>query len=393
MATAGSPGRASLAGTVNIPITKPYLGAEELEALKDPLSSGWLTQGPQVRRFEEAFAKSVGAPHAVSCTSCTTALHLALAGFHIGPGDEVIVPSFTFVASANAVEYTGAKPVFVDIQLDTFNIDAARVRAAVTARTKAIMPVHLFGLAADMTPVLDIAREHGLKVIEDAACGAGSRYHGKAAGTIGDAGCFSFHPRKVITTGEGGMVVTSDRGLAERLTILRSHGAAVSDLERHKGAGFALPSYDRIGFNYRMSDLQAAVGVVQLGRLEWITAERRRRAQRYTDALSTLAGMTCPIEPAGYVHVYQSYVTLVTSPLSRDDLASRLAADGVATRQGTHAVHTLGVYATKYGLKPGDFPNALVADRQSLALPLYPQMTDEEQDYVIARVRAAAGAR
>lgn len=393
MATAGSPGGASLLGTVNIPITKPYLGAEELEALKDPLSSGWLTQGPQVRRFEEAFARSVGALYAVSCTSCTTALHLALAGFSFGPGDEVIVPSFTFVASANAIEYTGATPVFVDIDLATFNIDPARARAAVTARTKAIMPVHLFGLAADMAPVVDIARDHRLKVIEDAACGAGTRYQGKAVGTIGDAGCFSFHPRKVITTGEGGMVATSDGALAERLTILRSHGAAVSDLERHRGTGFALPSYDRIGFNYRMSDLQAAVGVVQLGRLEWITAERRRRAQRYTDAFSTLAGLTCPVEPPGYVHGYQSYVVLVTAPLSRDDMAARLATEGIATRQGTHAVHTLGVYAAKYGLKPADFPNALAADRQSLALPLYPQMTDEEQDYVIARVRAAAGAR
>jgi perosamine synthetase len=376
---------------VNIPITKPYLGAEELEALREPLSSGWLTQGPQVRRFEDAFAETVGAPYAVSCTSCTSALHLALTGLGIGPGDEVILPSFTFVASANAIEYTRARPVFVDIQLDTFNIDPVGTRAAITARTKAIMPVHLFGLAADMTPLLAMAREHGLKVIEDAACGAGSRAAGKALGTIGDAGCYSFHPRKVITTGEGGMVVTHDRALAERLTQLRSHGAAVSDLDRHKSGGFVLPSYDRIGFNYRMSDLQAAVGLVQLGRLDWIVAERRRRARRYTDAFSRLAGITCPIERAGYFHAYQSYVLFVDTPLSRDDLASRLAAAGIATRQGTHAVHTLGVYASKYRFHPNDFPNALAADRQSLALPLYPQMTDDEQHYVIQHVLAAAG--
>lgn len=378
---------------MNIPITKPYFGPEELDALKEPLATGWVTQGPHVRRFEERFAQSIGADHAVSCTSCTAALHLSLAALGVGPGDEVIVPAFTFIASANAVEYVGARPVFVDVDLDTFNMSVEGIERAITPRTRAIMPVHLFGLAADMDPILAIARSRGIFVVEDAACGVGSRYRGQAAGTLGDAGCFSFHPRKVITTGEGGMVVARDAEVARRTAVLRSHGATVSDLERHQGKGFTLPCYDLLGFNYRMTDLQAAIGIVQLGRLDWLVAERRRAARRYSDALAGLSGVTIPVEPEGYFHVYQSFVLFVAedAAMSRDGLAVELANEGIATRQGTHAVHTLGFYASKYGLRPEDCPNAFAADRQTLALPLYPQMTAEEQEYVIDRIVTIMG--
>lgn len=374
---------------MRIPVTKPYFGQEELEALREPLMTGWVTQGPKVKEFEEAVSLYTAASHARATTSCTTALHLALLACGVGPGDEVIVPSFTFVASANAVEYVGAKPVFVDIDLDTFNVDASQIAKAVTRRTKALMPVHLFGLCADMDPVMQIARKHQLRVIEDAACAIGAYYNGRHAGTFGDAGCFSFHPRKSITTGEGGMVVTNDPEIAQKVEILRNHGAEVSDLARHEGKGLLLPQYSRLGFNYRMSDLLAAVGKVQLGRLDWLVSERRRRAQRYTEALSGVQGIKLPLEPAGYFHVYQSYVVLLMDDgrLSRDALAERLAGEGIATRQGTHAVHTLGFYASKYTHRPQDFPNALTADRQSLTLPLYPQMTDDDQEYVVDRVR------
>lgn len=379
---------------MNIPITKPFLGEEELEALKGPLATGWLTQGAWVQTFEQRFAAVVGADRAVSCSSCTAALHLALVALGIGPGDEVVVPSFTFVASANAVEYTGARPVFADIDLDTFNTTVEHVVKATSSRTRAIMPVHLFGLAADVQPMLDVARDRGWYVIEDAACAIGARYHGATPGTLGDVGCFSFHARKVITTGEGGMLVARDPRVAERAAMLRSHSAAVSALERHESKSFALPSYDRVGFNYRMTDVQAAIGVAQLGRLESLVCNRRRLARRYTEGLTGLRGIRLPSEPSGRVHAYQSYVIVVTDEarVSRDALAAELAEQGIATRQGTHAVHLLGAYASKYGLRADSFPNALRADRQSLALPLYPQMTEDEQEYVIARILTALGA-
>ncbi len=374
---------------MNIPITKPQFDQAEEQAVIEVLRSGWVSQGPKVAQFESALAGYTEASYAVATTSCTTALHLILAALGIGPGDEVLVPAFSFVATANVVEYQGAVPVFVDIDLRTFNIAVEKIEAKITPRTKAIIPVHLFGLSAEMDPILDLARRHGLAVIEDAACAVGSRYRGRHVGALGRAGAFSFHPRKVITTGEGGAVTTHDEALTERLRALRNHGAKLSDLDRHHADSFTLPEYDELGFNYRMTDLQAAVGLVQLSKVDKLIAQRQSLARRYTEALQDLPGLRTPWEPEGDTHTYQSYVLLVEEQArkSRDELALALGREGIAVRQGTHAVHCLGYYRRKYGLKEAECPNAWRADRWSLTLPLYPEMDHITQDRVIQAVR------
>ena len=374
---------------MKIPIAKPYFGPEEKQAVIEPLNTGWVVQGPKVQEFENMVARVIGVEHAIAVSSCTTALHLALVGLVIGIGDEVIVPSFTYVATANAIEYAGATPVFCDIDLDTFNIDVKQIESKITDKTKAIIPVHLFGLSADMNPIMKLAEKYGLKIIEDAACALAAQYEGRAAGGIGDVGCFSFHPRKIITTGEGGMLITNNSNLAERLRALRSHGATISDLARHKKGGFLLPEFNLLGYNYRMTDLQGAIGVEQMKKLDWIIENRIRLAQRYDEMLEDIDWLKIPYVPPNSKHTYQSYVTLVTenSPLSRNDIMQKLEDAGVSTRQGTHAVHTLGYYKQKYGFQESDFQNSLKADRQSMALPLFPQMTDEEQNYVVKGIK------
>jgi dTDP-4-amino-4,6-dideoxygalactose transaminase len=384
-----------------IPISKPFLGPEEHEAMRAPLESGWVVQGPQVAEFERRFAAYTGAPHAVAATSCTTALHLVDAALGLKPGDEVIVPAFTWVSTANVVEYQGATPVFADVDLATFNLDPAAFEAAITERTVGVIPVHLFGLCAEMNPIRDIAERHGLWMLEDAACGFGAWYHGASAGTLGDAGAFSFHPRKSITTGEGGMITTADEQLARQVAILRDHGASRTDLARHDGgAGFLLADYDDLGFNYRMTDLQGAVGCVQMDRAPWILEQRARIATTYDRLLADLDWIVAPVVPAGHIHGWQSYVTLFAPARPtlgnvaelhrlRNGVMLALEQQGIATRQGTHAPVTLGYYATKYGLRGEDFPNALLADRLSLSLPLYAQLTEAEQELVVERMSAA----
>lgn len=371
-----------------IPITRPYFTDEDRGALQAPLDTGWVVQGPRVKEFESLFALLSGAPYALATASCTAALHLALVALGIGEGDEVLVPAFTFVASANVVEYVRARPRFVDIDLRSFNLDVEQVERQINPRTRAILPVHLFGLSADIEPLVAIARRHGLAIVEDAACAVGSRYHGKPVGAFGDVGCFSFHARKVITTGEGGMVITARPELASTLEALRSHGATTSDLARHRLGSFALPEFNLLGFNYRMTDLQGALGVAQLAKLDWILERRLQLAHRYDAALSEVPYLATPYVPRGRNHTYQSYVLFVdeSSPLSRDELALRLQRRGIATRQGTHAVPWLGFYRQKYGHAPEDFPRAWAADRRTLALPLYPAMTEEEQDRVITGI-------
>jgi perosamine synthetase len=380
---------------MKIPISKPFFGDEEKRAVIEPLETGWVVQGPKVAEFEARFAAYSHAEHALATTSATTALHMALAALGVGPGDEVIVPAFTWVASANVVEMQGAKPVFVDIELDTFNIDVTQIERAITKRTKVIMPVSLFGVSADMNAIMAIAKKHDLKVVEDAACATGAWYHGKHAGTVADIGCFSFHPRKAITTGEGGMLTTADARIAEHVRSLRDHGASKSDLARHLGArSYVLPDFNHLGFNYRMTDIQAAVGVVQMGRLPALIEQRAGVAKRYDAALVPLGWLHPPVTPPGYVHGYQSYVCLFRPEAPtvknveqlharRNALMDALETAGIATRPGTHAVHMLGFYREKYGIKPEDFPNAYLADRLTLALPLYAQLTADEQDYVI----------
>jgi perosamine synthetase len=383
---------------VKIPISKPLFGEEERRALVEPLDTGWVVQGPKVAEFERLFAEFTGTRHAIATTSCTTALHLALIALDVKAGDEVIVPSFTWVATANVVEMQGAKPVFVDVELDTFNLDVKQLERLVTPKTKAIIPVSLFGISAPMGPVLEIARRHGIKVVEDDACAVAAYYDGHHAGSLADAGCFSFHPRKAITTGEGGMLVTNDDAVATRVRSLRDHGASKSDLARHLGPrSYVLPDFNVVGYNYRMTDFQGALGVVQMGRVRTIAEERTRRAKRYDEAFAKLGWLRPPVLPAGCVHGYQAYVTLFQPEpptlanverlhAGRNALMDKLEAAGIATRSGTHAVTMLGFYRDRYGIRPEDFPGAYLADRLSLALPLYAQMTDEEQDYVIEHV-------
>ncbi|MFQ5572331.1 MAG: DegT/DnrJ/EryC1/StrS family aminotransferase [Rhodothermales bacterium] len=386
---------------MKIPITKVVLDEQEMQLIQEPLKTGWVVQGPFVQQFEEKFARFTGAQCAVTTSSCTTALHISLAALGVGPGDEVIVPAFTWVATANVAVYLGATPVFCDVDLDTFNLDPRRLEEKITPRTRAIIPVHLFGLAADMDAIMSLARKHQLQVVEDAACGFGAYYKDVHVGNFGDAGCFSFHPRKAITTGEGGMILTGDADLAILCRTLRDHGASRTDLARHTGkAGFLLSQYDHLGYNYRMTDVQGAMGVAQMDKAAWIQQRRTERARRYDALLAGVEGLTTPLVPDGCVHGYQSYVCLFQPEEPslanverlhhlRNTVMAELEEKGIATRQGTHAVTTLGYYREHFGIRAEEYPRALLADRLSLSLPLYAQMTDEEQDYVVDHLKAA----
>jgi dTDP-4-amino-4,6-dideoxygalactose transaminase len=329
---------------------------------------------------------------------------LALLCEGIGPGDEVIVPAFTWVATANAVIYCGATPVLADIDLDTFNLTAEEIERRVTPRTRAVIPVHLFGLAADMDAIMTVAHRHNLAVVEDAACALGSLWRGRHVGAFGGGGAFSFHPRKAITTGEGGMYTTADLDKARRARSLRDHGASKSDHARHSRPGAALlPVFDVVGYNYRMTDLQGAVGVAQLAKLPAILERRIALAKRYDALLRDAAGLVRPDEPAGCRHAYQSYVCrLDTADLSsrsieagnaqRNAVMAALESEGIATRQGTHAVHMLGYYRHAFGFEAMDFPCAWAADQLSLTLPLYAEMSEADQDRVVERLVHHLGA-
>lgn len=389
-------------GIERIPITKPFFGEEELRAVQLPLESGWVVQGPYVEMFETKFAGYLGSAHAVATSSCTTALQVAVAALGLEPGDEVIVPAFTWISTANVVEAVGAKPVFCDVDLSTFNIDVEAIEPLITARTVGLLPVHLFGLAAAIDAVVASARKHGLWVVEDCACSLGGWYRGRHTGTFGEMGCFSFHPRKSITTGEGGMIVTEREDLATLARSLRDHGASESDLHRHSDeGGFLLSEYEHLGFNYRMTDIQGALGSAQMDRADGLLAARRERAARYDELLADLDWLATPVVPDGYLHGYQAYVCLFRpeEPTldnvhrlheQRNALMAELERQGIATRQGTHSPVLTRFYSQRYGLKPADFTNSVLADRLSLALPLYPQMTDAEQDAVVAALHAAA---
>lgn len=392
---------------MNIPITKTIFGDEEKEAMVKPLETGWVVQGPNVAKFQEIFSVFTGAKYSHATTSCTTALHLGLEAMDIKRGDKVIVPSFTYVASANAVEYTGAEVVFCDIDLRTFNIDETKLENLIKGDNsiKAIMPVNLFGLCANMPYIMNLAKKYNLKVIEDSACGFDGWIGDKHSGTFGDCGCFSFHPRKSICTGEGGMLITSDEDIANKVSQLKDHGASKSDLQRHKEKGGSLlPDFTMRGYNYRMTDMQGALGVCQMNKKDYIMNGRREVASKYDEVLKDISQLITPFTPENYKHGYQSYVCIFTDGediatltkeqidrinIKRNIFMEKLEDMTIATRQGTHAVHTLGYYKNKNNFSDEDFLMSYAADRLSIALPLYAGMTEEEFDYVISNIKEA----
>lgn len=356
----------------------PLVDERELEEIAKVLATGFFTQGPKVAEFERLVAGYIGSRYAFATSSCTTALHLALAAMEIGPGDEVLVADFTFPATANVVVQLGAVPVLVDIDLETFGMNAADLQAKITPRSKAVIPVHAFGCSADMDPILETARAHNLLVLEDAACAFGATYYGRFCGTMGRAGCFSFHPRKAITTGEGGMITTDDPELAERIQLLRSHGGV------RTGYWF---EYEDAGYNYRLSDIQGAMGVAQMEKLPMILERKRLLAEQLRQRLADIPRVRLPAEPPWGGHVYQSFVILVDEELERDHIIRELRNLDIETTLGTYALHDQPFYQRAYGYVSGQLPRSHAAFKRSITLPLYPQMSEIDLDTIAAALR------
>ncbi len=378
------------AGTTTIPVMRPWLGPEEAEAAAAAVASGWVAQGPRVAEFERAVAGRVGAAEGVAVSSCTTALHLALVVLGVGPGDEVIVPSLSFVATANVVRYVGATPVFADVEPSTGNLGVATVEPVLTPRTRAVIVVHQGGVPADVDALRALCAPHGVEVVEDAACALGTEIRGQPVGSHSDLVAFSFHPRKVITTGEGGMLTVGSSERAARLRRLREHGMSVSAADRHASGKVVLEEYLEVGFNYRMTDIQAAIGLVQLGRLDAIVERRRALAARYRERLSGLPGVAFVDDPPHGRANFQSMWALLPDdfPVPRDELLQGLLDRGISARRGIMASHLEPAYA---GTSHDPLPVTERLTARSLILPLFHEMTEADHDRVVDALHTVSG--
>lgn len=366
--------------SVEIPLSRPSFDEQEIQELESVLASGWVSQGPKVREFEETVARYLGASHAIAVANCTAALHLALLGLEVGQGDEVLVADYTFPATGHAVLYCGAKPVFVDIDPATYNIDSTAIEDRITSRTKGIIPVHAFGQPAQMDAIVEIAEERDLFVVEDAACALGARYLDAPAGTLGDIGCFSFHARKGITTGEGGMIVTNDDDLASRMRHLSVFGMETA-WAREKSAAFTIPRFTDLGYNYKMSDITAAVGVAQMRKIDAFIERRRSLAAYWDRRIADLDGISAPyIDPKAFT-VYQSYVAVLDRGVDRNRLIERLLKAGIQTQIGTYASHIQPVYGAT---EPCE--HSLDIYNRAISLPMYVTLSTEEIDRVIGEL-------
>nr|WP_238342310.1 DegT/DnrJ/EryC1/StrS family aminotransferase [Actinopolymorpha rutila] len=369
------------------------MGDEEAAAVAEVVRSGWVAQGPRVAAFEEAFAERMGAAHGVATSSCTTALHLALLLAGVGPGDDVVVPSLSFIATANAARYVGAEPVFADVDPATGNLTGKTVEAALTERTRAVIAVDQAGVPVDLDELRAVCDPRGIPVVEDAACAAGSVYRGRPVGAGAELAAWSFHPRKLLTTGEGGMLTLASAEVARRARRLREHGMSVSAADRHTAGTVVIEEYLETGFNFRMTDLQAALGLVQLTRLTEVVERRRDLAARYQRLLADVPGIDTVRDPLYGRTNYQSFWIVLPEgfPVGRDALLERLLAAGISGRRGIMAAHREPAYATSSSGWTADLP---VTDRlttRSLILPLFHQMTEEEQDRVVHVIATAAG--
>jgi dTDP-4-amino-4,6-dideoxygalactose transaminase len=370
-----------------IPIAKPYLTADEAQAAYDTILTGWITQGPRVAEFEEKFAHYTGAKYAVAVSNCTTALHLAMIVAGIKEGDEVICPSMSYIATANSIKYVGAKPVFAEVNPVTYNLDVKDAERKITPRTKGILLVHQIGMPADIDAFKALAAKHNLKLIEDAACAAGSAYKGAKIGSHSELVCFSLHPRKVISTGDGGFVTTNREDYYQRMKLLRQHGMSINDRVRHESSKLIFEDHVEVGYNYRMTDIQAAVGIKQLEKLDWIVEERRKIAKRYNDAFKDIDYIRLPIEQEGYFSNYQSYSIYLKDecPVSRNEVMQKMLDDGIATRRGIMTAHRETAYKEECaGLS---LPISEKAADSSIILPLYIPMKDADIEKVIEAFR------